>query len=175
MRLDTLCWFLANMALCMMTRHLLCGLISPKDIFPELSDAVLRTWIVFHVLSGEKEFSLATYPQTSHDVALGFAWIPTPGKISHCLQGFLLVNSSSHCQTVSFSLFGDGLMTLPKLMSSSSCFCEVMADVFYSSWEVDAHLSAPEYQTSKHSASIVVVKLVFDWLILCASLVTHDY
>ncbi|XP_053486721.1 CCR4-NOT transcription complex subunit 7 isoform X3 [Ictalurus furcatus] len=46
----------------------------------------------------------------------------------------LFVNNPSQCRMRNFKLFGDGLITLPRLMSSNTCFSEVMADL-RSSWQ----------------------------------------
>lgn len=51
-----------------------------------------------------------------------------PEKIANRLENSL-VNNPSHCRTVNFKLFGDGLITLPKLKRSKNCFSEVMANV----------------------------------------------
>lgn len=53
-----------------------------------------------------------------------------------------------------FKQFGDSLITHPRLMSSNSCFYEVMADVLTSWHDVDRDPSAPEHHTAKCSAFI---------------------
>lgn len=77
--------------------------------------------------------------------ALNRSWTEFDGtaKIGNCLE-----------RMMNFNLFGDGLVTLPRLRISNNCDFGVMADVSFSRYEADTHLqSAPEYQTGKRSVT----------------------
>lgn len=53
----------------------------------------------------------------------------TPGKIGKSIECFLLVKKTSHYRVRS-KLFGNGLMTFPRLMSSNNCSSKMTAEVF---------------------------------------------
>ena len=48
-----------------------------------------------------------------------FAWMSTPGKIGHCLEYFPLLNNLPQCTMMDFKLFGNNLITLPRLMGAT--------------------------------------------------------
>jgi len=57
-----------------------------------------------------------------------------------------------------------GLITLPRLIGSNSCFSKIIADVFHPWNSVSTHLNAPDEQTAKTFAFIEVLALVDDQL-----------
>ena len=64
-----------------------------------------------------------------------------------------------------FKLFGNGLITLPRLMGSNNCFSTIIADGLPPWHCVNTHLNAPDQQTAKTSAFIEVVTLADDQLL----------
>ncbi|MEE6522716.1 hypothetical protein FKM82_021325 [Ascaphus truei] len=86
----------------------------------------------------------------------------TPGKIGNCLECFPLLNNLSHCRMMDFKLFGNGLITPPRLMGSNNCFSKIIADVFPPWHCVNTHLNAPDQQNVKTPAFIEMVTLADD-------------
>ncbi|MEE6526683.1 hypothetical protein FKM82_027469 [Ascaphus truei] len=64
-----------------------------------------------------------------------------------------------------FKLFGNGLITRPRLMGGNNCFAKIIADVFPPWHCVNTHLNAPDQQTAKTSTFIEEVTLADDQLI----------
>jgi len=62
-------------------------------------------------------------------------------------------------------VFGDGLITPPRLMGSNICVSKIIADVFPPWHCVNTHLNLPEQQTDKTFAFIEVLTLADDQLI----------
>ena len=56
-----------------------------------------------------------------------------------------------------WKLFGNGPITLPKLMGRNSCFSNITADVISTLHLVNGLLNAPDQQTAKSSAFIEVL------------------
>lgn len=52
----------------------------------------------------------------------------TAGKIGSCLKCFPPVNNLSQCRLMDFKLFGNVLLTLPRLTGSNNCFS--ITDIF---------------------------------------------
>lgn len=91
-----------NMALCMMTKQLYLILVNPNNIIPQLLLLVQNLWAI----------SDLTMDWISWDA---HSW-------KNCLKGSIFVNSPSDCKTVTFKLFKDGLITLPRLLSNNNKF-----------------------------------------------------
>ena len=85
-----------------------------------------------------------------------FAWTFTHEKIGNCFECFSLVNNLSHCRMMEFTLFGNGLTTLPKLMGNNNCFSMITVDVFPPWHCANAHLNVPDQKTVKTTAFIEV-------------------
>ncbi len=84
----------------------------------------------------------------------------TPGRIGFCLECLPIVNNLPHCRMMDFTLFGNGLITLPRLMTATIAYN--IADVF-SLWHcVNTHLKASDQQTAKTSALKEVLTLADD-------------
>ena len=78
------------------------------------------------------------------DLGSKLAWMFSPGKISTCLEGFLLINNLSLCRMLSSKLFGNGFISLSRLMH---CKDFSMVDVVPSLRCIKKHASAPDKQT----------------------------
>lgn len=63
-----------------------------------------------------------------------------------------------------FKLYGNGLITLPKLRESNNCFPKITADVLPSWHHVNTHLNTPDQQTAKTFTFIEVLTLANDHL-----------
>ena len=54
----------------------------------------------------------------------------------------------SHCRMMDYKLFGNGPITLSRLIGSNYCFSKIIADT---------HLNAPDLQSAKTSAFIEMI------------------
>ena len=64
-----------------------------------------------------------------------------------------------------FKLFGNGLITFPRLLGTNNCFSMIIADVFPPWHCVDTHLNAPDQQTTKTLTFIEEISLADDQLL----------
>ncbi len=75
----------------------------------------------------------------------------TPGRIGVCFEHLPLVNNLPHCRTMDFKWFGNGCVTLPRLIAAT------IADVLTPWCCVNTHLKAQNQQTTNISAFIEVL------------------
>lgn len=116
------------------------------------------------VLSRFLTFNLLTEACNVWDVAPGFiavseypaVWISgeisqtsLPGTIGSRLECFSPLNNHSHYRMMGFKLFGNDLVTVPRL--SKNFLCRIITDVFLYWHCVNTHLEAPYQQTAKNS------------------------
>ena len=88
----------------------------------------------------------------------------TPGQIGNCPECFSLVNNLSLCRMMDSKLFGNDLITLPRLVGGNNCFSKIITDVFSPRHCVNSHPNAPDRQITKSFLFIEVATLADDQL-----------
>lgn len=117
-------WLSPNVVLRIMAKHFHPGLVCPRA-----SEAL---WFV------QVQFC------NFYDHCMIWPWgefseVSALGKIGSWLERCPHVNNVFHFRMMDFKLFGNGLITLPRLMGTNNCFSKIIAEVELNLWSVLTH------------------------------------
>ena len=73
-----------------------------------------------------------------------------PCQIGICLEYFPHINIHCHCRMMYSKLYGNGIITVPRLMGSNNCLSKLVTDTFPFRHCINIHLTPPD-QTAKTS------------------------
>lgn len=136
-----------------MAKQLDFGFVCPKNIVSKALQFVqmqpYKPRLCCHVLLEKSSIAFALSEHLGESPRTS-----TPGKIGTCLESFPLENIFSHCGMMAFKSFGNGTITLHRLIGSKNYFFKITADVFPPRNCVKVHLKVPDQQTAKTSFMI---------------------